>query len=325
MAFTPGFKPNQDEDSIIALIRHLTVMKNTDNISRTKAYARFFYMHPEIKWAFLASMVSRNAGWNMCDLEGIWLPRALPVEYRCRLFLTYERANWLIFDDAFPGLLLYHYSTINKRPMFHLCPFFNISDFMKNEWECFWEKGDEQRLLYSLIINEQNLIHTPVMKQKFYRNWVFSSGGFLLQDRMHFSTVLFPTRSGKLYGLSVNHFKNLDARIDLGKNLAAILFDSGLFNKFLKFSITTEHTGSRHDYERFFPYEKRRETPFLRKVYPVISHHRRESENWDQKRGVKQSWFEEAGNPEIKELTGWYKKKQKQLEAAAVLFNLFLK
>lgn len=64
-------------------------------------------------------MVSRNAGWNMCELEGKWFPQALEPETRKQLFLTYERANWLIFQDAYPQLLLYDYSTKLNTPMFH--------------------------------------------------------------------------------------------------------------------------------------------------------------------------------------------------------------
>ena len=127
----------ETEKRIIKLIQKQTVLRNLDNISRTIAYETFYFQYKEIKWALLAAFVSRNAGWNMCDLEGEWFRSLLSDEYRASLFLTYERANWYIFQDAYPQLLLYHYSTILKRPLFHLLSYFFVSDFMIREWNGF--------------------------------------------------------------------------------------------------------------------------------------------------------------------------------------------
>lgn len=41
---------------------------------------------------FLASMVSRNAGWNMTDLEGRYYATVLPQTVKT-FVLTYEEAN----------------------------------------------------------------------------------------------------------------------------------------------------------------------------------------------------------------------------------------
>ncbi|PLT28370.1 DUF2515 family protein [Peribacillus deserti] len=313
-----------NEDNILHDIRSVTGYKNRDNISRTAAYQQFFRAYPEIKWSFLASMVSRNAGWNMCDLEGFWLPRALSDDYRKTLFLTYERANWLIFDDAYPQLLLYHYSTKIGKPMFHLCRKFNISEYIEREWLFFWEHRDQERLMTALIVNEQNLIEQPVLQHPYYNNWVFKSFSFLFQDWLHFSTVLFPTMDGRLYGLSAYNFRNLDSRIELGKKLGSILFSKELYPHFLHFTVCTEHTGSRNDYEQYFPYKKTRETPFLRTVYPVINHHRNGTELWDTHRKIKKKWLIEQ-SVEKAELTRWYKSKQKQLEAGVAVFSLLMR
>ncbi len=62
------------EKQLLRSIKAQTAKGNRDNISRTKAYEQFFRIHPEIQWSFLAGMVSRNAGWNMCDLEGFGFP-----------------------------------------------------------------------------------------------------------------------------------------------------------------------------------------------------------------------------------------------------------
>src|SRR5437763_11140503 len=114
-----SYLPIEDQ-KVISQIQIETNRNNIDNISRTAAYFTYFKQHPDIIWSFLASMVSRNGGWNMCDLEGDIFPEMLEPKMRKQLFLTYERANWLIFHDVFPQLLLYQYSTKVNQPMFHL-------------------------------------------------------------------------------------------------------------------------------------------------------------------------------------------------------------
>lgn len=41
------------------------------------AYYDYYLRYPEIHWAFLGHMVSRNGGWNMTDLKGDLLSRLL--------------------------------------------------------------------------------------------------------------------------------------------------------------------------------------------------------------------------------------------------------
>ena len=198
-----------------------------------------FKKNPDIIWSFLASMVSRNGGWNMCDLEGNIFREILEPKTRKELFLTFERANWLIFHDVYPQLLLYQYSTKIKRPMFHLLPYFKCSKFIQNEWERYWRESNRERLTTALIINEQNVIHKPVIHHPVYKKQVFQSWIFNFQDWLHFSCVLFPTCGGELYGASVNGFKSLSKRINLGKRLAKILTHPRLFPFFS--NLPTKH------------------------------------------------------------------------------------
>ena len=312
-----------EQDRIIKEIFFYTNKYNVDNISRTKAYLKFYRTYPEIQWAFLASMVSRNAGWNMCDLEGSTLPKALSIAYRRQLFLTYEVANYLIFKDVFPQLLLYHYSVKYKRPLFHLHTPFLISHFIRKEWEYFWIHRDQKRLMTALIINEQNVIQQPVIEQPFFRENVFQSGLFLLQDLLHFSTVLFPTVNGELYGATVHQFKNVSSRIQLGKILACILFNEDRYADFYDFAVKTEHTGSREDYERFFPNGKWRDTPYLRMVFPVVNHQFQSFPRWDSFRKVKEKWKEPIVLSNVRQITSWYERKQKQVRLFAATCDLF--
>lgn len=318
---------NNYHSSEIKLIEHIQkVVKtcNMDNISRTEAYLNFYQLHREIRWPFLAHMVSRNAGWNMCDLEGKWFPLVINQQKRKSFFYTYEKANWLIFQDAFPQLLLYHYSTKKNKPMFHLLKHFHVSSFMEREWHHFWNKKDIERLMIALIINEQNLIQKPVIEHPILKERVFKSPFFQLQDWFHFTSVLFPTMDGRLFGESVNGFESLDKRINLGKRLANILFHKDLYQLFYEFAIRTVHTGSRYDYEQYFISRRGRNTPFLRMVYPVIGHSVHVYDDWSKERKVKKKWM----NPNVKNhepihLTKWFKKKEKQLQMV-ILIDYFL-
>jgi hypothetical protein len=303
------------EIAIIRQIRTETDKKNIDNISRTEAYFTFFRKNSDIIWSFLASMVSRNGGWNMCDLEGSIFPKLLDSNTRKQLFITYERANWLIFHDVFPQLLLYQYSTKINRPLFHLLPYFQVSAFIQREWNLYWKEADKNRLTTALIINEQNVIHTPVIMHPIYKKKVFHSLLFSFQDWLHFSCVLFPTCGGEVYGASVNGFKSLSKRIDLGKRLASILFHPRLFPYFYEFAEKTPHTGSRYDYEQYFRIKAGRKTPMLRTSFPIIEHHQHAYQDWSLQRLVSPAWvYFPAIHRHPIHLTDWYFKKTNQLE-----------
>lgn len=70
------------ELKIVQEIKKMTAKKNKDNITRTEAYFQYFTLHPDIRWSFLASMVSRNGGYNMCDLEGEYFSQILEPSFR---------------------------------------------------------------------------------------------------------------------------------------------------------------------------------------------------------------------------------------------------
>jgi hypothetical protein len=251
----------------------------------------------------------------MCDLEGSIFPEILQPQRRKLLFLTFERANWLIFHDVFPQLLLYQYSTKIDRPMFHLLPYFNVSSFIQSEWKKYWKERDRERLTTALIINEQNVIHKPVILHPVYKSTVFHSMIFNLQDWLHFSCVLFPTCGGEVYGASVSGFRSVSKRINLGKRLARILTEPRLFPYFLEFAEKTPHTGSRNDYEQYFKTKTTRKTPILRATFPIIEHNQHEYEDWSKHRIVSPAWLHfPARHRHPIHLTDWYFAKLNQLE-----------
>jgi hypothetical protein len=312
-----------DEAMIIEDIKRRTIQGNMDNISRTVHYEKFYRKHPEIQWAFLAGMVSRNAGYSMTDLKGEWMERSLGRKERSMLFFTYERANWLIFQDAYPQLLLYKYSKEHRKNLLHLMPHFFVSSFMTKEWGRFLAGGDGRRLCISQIINEQNLIQRPVITHPVYRKRVFLSLPFKLQNWLHFSTVLFPKLDGTLFGFSVHGFRQVNKRIELGKKLAALLLESEHKDGFEQFSRSVQPTGSRRDYEQFVYPNKPCESQMLRTVFPLIWHHRGKKDDWSRRAKLDVSLHQPLRANPI-ELTQWYKQKQRQMKAGILLKEILL-
>jgi Protein of unknown function (DUF2515) len=303
----------EGQKSLLTHIQEETTKYNRDNISRTKAYEAYYKRNDEIKWAFLAGMVSRNAGWNMTDLQEGGPLQALGKEESDRLFLTYERANWLIFLDAYPQLLLYEYAKKEKKSLFHLLPFFHVSLFMKKEWERFMKDGDKDRLSVALIINEQHVIQKPVIEHPYFSKKVFHSFHFKIQEWFRMSYVVFPTLEGELYGFAAKGFRDVHVRIELGKRLVSLLFHPSLYPLFIAFASKTIPTGSRVDYEQYSIPHKEEKAPSFRVAYPIIPHTRSKNEDWYHTGLDEERWFERVGIGEVSSIRKVFLHKQKLL------------
>ncbi|WP_051314695.1 DUF2515 family protein [Alteribacter aurantiacus] len=316
---------DKKELMIVDAIRKETNKGNLDNISRTEFYQKYYSRNPEVKWAYLASYVSRNAGWAMTDLKSKPYQILLDERMENQLFLTYERANWLIFNDAYPQLLMYEWSKREGKPYFHLLPKFGVSNWISEKWHEFWQKKDEEKLLIALIVNEQHLIQEPVLNQTYYWKNVFRSSTFKWQDRLHFSTVLFPTKEGHLFGSSVSKFTKVCKRIELGKRLAWLLFHSDEKEALYDFHATTVHTGSRRDYQQFLK-RKYPKTPLLRASYSVIHHHIKDERDWSLTvRKNPDRYLTPLKKTNSVPLNIWYEKKLHQMEIAVMVDTLYLK
>lgn len=231
-----------------------TKQENRNNVTRTQAYWEVYQKHPELHWALLAHMVSRNGGYNMTDLKGELLPRLMEAGERERFFGFLERANYLIFGDAYPQLLLYEASRERGRPFFHLLPYFGVSRFMAVIWERFWRTRDSELLTLALVVNEQNYIEKRVVRHERYRA-VVESFEFQAQTLLNLTQVVFPYVQGEreprvqLAGVVVDSFTSLSERIDTGRRLYAILFGrQEVLRGVLAWAEQTPHTGSRADY-----------------------------------------------------------------------------
>ncbi|WP_240338496.1 DUF2515 family protein [Peribacillus alkalitolerans] len=224
---------------------------NKNNVTRTKAYLDFYHQHPEVHWAFLGHMVSRNGGWNMTDLKGELLSRLLSGREKRYFFSFLERGNWLIFQDAYPQFLLYQESLKRDKPLFSLFPFLNISIFMEIVWSYFWINQNKYLLTIALIINEQNYLEKRVVKNPIYINEVFNTLEYKLQDILSFNHILFPYLDNgtlNIAGQTLNQFHSIHERILLGKRLYAVLFNKDVLKKTEQWAKSHPHTGSRKDY-----------------------------------------------------------------------------
>ncbi|MGY4690657.1 DUF2515 family protein [Salibacterium sp. K-3] len=241
-----------EERKIVASIKDRTRKGARNNVTRTESYRSFYFRHPELHWAFLAHMVSRNSGWCMTDLEGEWLPRLLPEKRRERLFDMYERANFLIFQDAFPQLLLYEESRRQGRNLFHLLPAFHVSRFMRPFWDHFWNHRRPVLLTTALIINEQHYIEKRVIQDESFQQDVFHTLPFIAQELLQLTQVVFPYREQngiRLAGLILEHFAALSERIEAGRQMYAMLFGiESVSQGAAAFAGGVSHTGSRRDY-----------------------------------------------------------------------------
>lgn len=235
-----------------------TEIWNLNNVTRTQAYWNLYREYPELHWAMLAHMVSRNGGWSMTDLQGQWLPHLLDDEERRHHFGLLEACNALIFRDAYPQLKLYAESRRCGAPLFGLLPAFGVSSFMRPFWERFWTTRESAALTVALIVNEQHVIQRPIVEDPFYRSTVFEGLAFRSAPFLQTNQIVFPLldrRGGgrlgrlRLAGRVLERFDSLDERIRFGKCLYGVLFGyPRILEGATAFADRFPHTGSRADY-----------------------------------------------------------------------------
>lgn len=282
---------SQNEHILIKKIKKETNRHNLNNITRTKAYLDFFIKHQEIHWAFLAHMVSRNGGYSMTDFKGSMIGDLIVDERRKILFHFLERANALIFHDAYPQLLLFEESRKERKSFFHLLPAFQISRFMIPIWEHFLVHSNSTLLTLALITNEQQYLEKHLMSKQTTKESIFHTLTYILQEKMGLTYVAFPykrypfLRLYSLTGLKVHEFSSVNERIIIGKKLYSILFSKLHYGSCFQFAHTISHSGSRSDYWPHIFTINKRETekvysPPLLQVWNQKTHHFTSTEDW---------------------------------------------
>lgn len=242
------------ERRLIQRIAHETTQANRNNVTRTEAYRHLYLRRPELHWALLAHLVSRNGGYNMTDLQGELLPRLLSAQQREAIFAMLERANALIFGDAYPQLLLYDASCREGKDLSHLLKAFGVSRFMEPVWEQFWQRRESAILTVALIVNEQHFIEGRIVRHPFYRQHVLDTASFILQAPLQLNAVFMPygaLEDGEmqLAGIVLEDFRNLEERIEFGKRLYAMLYGVPEVGRGVHLYVkAVRHSGSRMDY-----------------------------------------------------------------------------
>ncbi|WP_165967232.1 DUF2515 family protein [Jeotgalibacillus sp. S-D1] len=299
------------EEAVVSSIKENTDYYKKNNVTRTKAYLELYQRNPELHWAFLAHMVSRNAGWNMTDLKGHSINQLLSYNQKALFFRFLEKANYLIFEDAFPQLLLYEKSKSDRINYAHLLPHFGVSLFMLPIWQQFIDDHNKnvEMLTVSLIINEQHFLETHVMQNAFFKKNVLQSFTFQLQERLGFTHILFPHFAAdgiELAGLTVQQFSSLPSRIEIGKNLYVQLF-KGVLNGAQTFAYEKNHTGSRSDY---FPdlFSCKKEltkiwSPLLTSVWEDVQHPELNRADWFKNSADIEKYYSLPGNVKAGNMT----------------------
>jgi hypothetical protein len=239
----------------IYFIKEQTRQLNQNNVTRTQAYFQFYLQHPEIHWAFLGHMVSRNVGWNMTDLKGELLTKLLSDKDQKDIFSFLERGSWLIFQDVYPQFLIYDLSVRGRKEMFHLLRYFHVSTFMETMWRYFWNSGDQAALAFAMVINEQSYLEKRLIQNQHYKKIVTGTVSFKMYDFLNFNNIIFPCCAGEkkekasLTGGTLRYFTSLHERILFGKKLYSLLFQQErILAGVLKWAQEHPHTGSRKDY-----------------------------------------------------------------------------
>ena len=248
----------REDGRILAAIRDETAAFNRNNVARTAAYWKIYAANPELHWAFLAHMVSRNGGWNMTDLKGQWLPRLLDHRLAEAIFELMEACNSLIFGDAYPQLRLYEESKRAGRSLFGLLPEFGVSAFMAPFWDVFLAERRPIPLTEALIVNEQHFIQARVVEDPYFKRNAFETPAFRSQPLLQTNQLVVPLWRGghagnakpmRLAGRVIERFEDIRERIEFGKCLYALLFGyPRLLRAAASFARHVPHTGSRADY-----------------------------------------------------------------------------
>ncbi|MDP9747093.1 UNVERIFIED_ORG: hypothetical protein QE415_003486 [Bacillus thuringiensis] len=94
----------KEEQFIINNIKIQTEQLNKNNVTRTRAYYQFYIRYPEIHWALLGHMVSRNGGWNMTDLKGDLYTKLLSEKDQITFFFFFRKRELAHFSRCISSI-----------------------------------------------------------------------------------------------------------------------------------------------------------------------------------------------------------------------------
>jgi len=218
--------------------------RNRDNVARTAAYLELYAWTRahgrELPWVLMAHLVSRNAGYLMSDLARMSDrpdTDASVADATRTLFLLLERANWLIFHDAWHHVLSFLLGRALESP--------RVPRYMIDAWARHAAAPDERRLVLDLVHNEQNLIERRAVHHPH-----LAAGARLLalieasgrEKPLHFALPDAPA-------ITVRGFAQLERRIEAGRRIYdEVIADRGRRDALFAWAIEHPHTGSRAIY-----------------------------------------------------------------------------
>jgi hypothetical protein len=237
--------------------------RNRDNVARTESYLELYALcrayGVELPWILMAHLVSRNAGYLMTDLAKTPAGSFFTREALDELFLFLERANFLIFDDAWHHVV--HHALGGVRQLDARTPRFMRDAWGRYELEAAGEitPALERSLVLDLVTNEQNLIESRVV-----HNTRFARARAMIaffEDAQVDGAVVLPLTLARI---RVGAFAQLEKRIDAGRRI----FDEVLAERrgrdaIFAWAVAHPHTGSRRTYK------SDADTRTLREAWPV--------------------------------------------------------
>jgi hypothetical protein len=224
--------------------------RNRDNVARTESYLELYALARahgvDLPWVLMAHLVSRNAGYLMTDLaEGGRATAFFTREALDELFLFLERANFLIFDDAWHHVM--HHALGRASALDDRTP-----RFVREAWARYEAAAAggvtpalERALVLDLVTNEQNLIESRVVHHpRFARARAMVA---FFEDAGIDGPVVLPLTPARI---KVGAFERLEKRIEAGRRI----FDEVLAPKderdaIFAWAAATPHAGSRAAYK----------------------------------------------------------------------------
>lgn len=194
--------------------------RNRDNVARTESYLelyRYTVDHPPaLPWVLMAHLVSRNAGYWMTSLARRIERRPEQAPALENLFLLLERANFLIFHDAW-----FHCVTYLRDGPEGLPPG-RVTAYVREAWTRFAKEPDERRLVVDLVVNEQNFIEHRVVRAE--RFALAMSMIDVIEASGRERPIALPDTDA---AITVGGFRELDRRIRTGERI----FDEALADR----------------------------------------------------------------------------------------------
>lgn len=215
--------------------------RNVDNVARTDSYLQLYAWTRdagrELPWVLMAHLVSRNAGYLMSDLArqldgkaGADPALAAAME---NLFALLERANFLIFEDAWHHTLSYLLGDPLESP--------RVPRFMIDAWSRH-DPADERTIVLQLVHNEQHVIehravhHPELVTGRRLFEVIEMSGR---EKPLHFPAADAPE-------IKVSGFSQVARRIDAGRKIFDdVVADRARRDAMLAWALAHPHTGDR--------------------------------------------------------------------------------